>query len=88
MATCLKFEVFDVYNQKEHKMNAIGQVQCQVMELFMSVEQVLRLEVMYDGAICGYLIVRAWRVRMGGRREGGSWEGGGGKGGGKEGESR
>lgn len=70
MATRLKFEVFDVYNQKEHKMNAIGQAQCQVMELLMSVEQVLRIEVMYDGGICGYIIVRAWRVRMGEEGEG------------------
>ena len=65
MTTCLKFEVFDVYNQKEHKMCAIGQVQCQVMELLMSAEQVVRLEVKYDGATSGYIIVRAWRVRMG-----------------------
>ena len=65
MATRLKFEVFDVYDQKDHKMNAIGQAQCQVLGLLMSVEQVLRLEVIYDGATCGYLIVKAWRVSKG-----------------------
>ncbi len=72
MATRLKFEVFDVYDQKDHKMNAIGQAQCQVMELLMSMEQVLRLEVIFDNATCGYLIVRAWRVsaQSGKRREG------------------
>ena len=73
MATRLKFEVFDVYDQKDHKMTAIGQAQCQVMELLMSVEQVLRLDVIYDGATCGYLIARAWRVC--GREEGGYVEG-------------
>ena len=65
MATKLKFEVFDVYDRKEHKMNPIGQAQCRVMDLLMSVEQVQRLEIVYDGAICGYLTVRAWRVSRG-----------------------
>ena len=63
MATMLKFEVFDVFNRKEHQMNPIGQAQCEVKELLMSMEQVMRLPVLYDGAICGYLTVRAWRVR-------------------------
>ncbi len=62
MATRLKFEVYDVYNRKEHSMNPIGHAQCKVMELLMSVEQVQRLEIIYDEAICGYLTVRAWRV--------------------------
>lgn len=64
MATQLKFEVFDVVNRKEHKMNPIGQAQCQVMQLFMSAELIQRLEIVYDNATCGYLILRAWRVRL------------------------
>ncbi len=62
MATNLKFEVFDMFNRKEQKMNPIGQAQCKVMELLMSVKLVQRLEIKYDGAVYGYLTVRAWRV--------------------------
>ena len=51
-----------MYDRKEHKMCPIGQALCQVMELLMTVEQVQRLEIVYDGAVCGYLTVRAWRV--------------------------
>ena len=64
MATMLKFEVFDVFNRKQHKMNPIGQAQCEVKQLLMSMEQIMRLEVLYDGVVCGYLTVRAWRVSM------------------------
>jgi hypothetical protein len=79
MATNLKFEVYDVFNRKEQKMNPIGQAQCKVMELLMSIQQVQRLEIKYDGAVYGFLTVRAWRVREGkreGGREGGVREGG------------
>lgn len=62
MATKLKFEVFDVFDRKEHKMNPIGQAQCKVMELLMSVEQIQRLQILFDGVVCGFLTVRAWRV--------------------------
>lgn len=62
MATQLKFEVHDVFDRKEHKMKPIGQAHCSVMELLMSVEQIQRLEIKYNGAICGYLTLRAWRV--------------------------
>ena len=62
MATNLKFEVFDVFNRKEHQMNPIGQAQCKVMELLMTMEQIQRLPILFDEAICGYLTVRAWRV--------------------------
>lgn len=63
MATNLKFEVFDMFNRKEQKMNPIGQAQCKVMELLMSVKLVQRLEIKYDGAVYGYLTVRAWRAK-------------------------
>lgn len=63
MATNLKFEVFDVFNRKEHRMNPIGQAQCKIMELLMTMEQIQRLPILYDEAICGYLTIRAWRVR-------------------------
>ncbi len=76
MATRLKFEVFDVFNRREHKMNPIGQAQCQVKDLLMSVEQVQRLEILYDEAIYGYLTVRIWWVSLGGRgRRGGGING-------------
>ena len=67
MATNLKFEVFDMFNRKEQKMNPIGQAQCKVMELLMSLQQVLRLEIKYNGAVCGFLTVKAWRVSGRGR---------------------
>lgn len=63
MATNLKFEVFDMFNRKEQKMNPIGQAQCKVMELLMSLQQVLRLEIKYNGAVCGFLTVKAWRAK-------------------------
>ena len=48
-------------------MNLIGQAQCSVKDLLMSVEQVQRLEILYDGAIYGYLTVRIWWVSLTGR---------------------
>lgn len=71
ISTKLKFEVFDVYNRKEHKMNPVGQAQCLVMDLLRSVDRVQRLQIVYDGAVCGYLTVRAWRVSWVREKEGG-----------------
>ena len=62
LGTWLKFEVFDVYDRQASKMCPIGQTQCHVMELIRSPNQQQRLEVIFDGGVCGYLVVRACKV--------------------------
>jgi len=62
MATRLKFEVFDVYDRAETKVCPIGAAQCQVMSLLRAPDQSQRLEVLFDGAVCGYLTIRATKV--------------------------
>jgi len=43
----------------------IGKAQSQVMELIRAPGQSQRLEVNFNGGICGYLHVRAWRSQEG-----------------------
>lgn len=63
MATQLKFEVFDVYDRRESQMCPIGQSQCRVQDLVQAPNQQQRLEILFDGAVCGYLTVNVMKVR-------------------------
>ena len=63
MATKLKFEVFDVYDRQETKVCPIGQAHCQVMGLLRSPDQSQRHDIIFDGAVCGYLTIKASKVR-------------------------
>ena len=47
------------------QMCPIGQAQGQVMDLVRAPGQTQRLEIKFDGSICGYLHVRAWRSQDG-----------------------
>lgn len=63
MATQLKFEVFDVYDRRESQMCPIGQSQCQVQDLVQTQNQRKRLEILFDGAVCGYLTAHVLKVK-------------------------
>ena len=63
MATQIKFEVFDVYDRRESQMCPIGQSQCRVQDLVQTPSQQQRLEILFDGAVCGYLTVNVIQVR-------------------------
>lgn len=65
MATQLKFEVFDVYDRRESQMCPIGQCQCLVQELVQARNQQKRLEILFDGAVCGYLTAHVMQVTLG-----------------------
>lgn len=69
MATQLKFEVFDVYDRRESQMCPIGQSQCRVQDLVQAPNQQQRLEILFDGAVCGYLTVNVMKVRRERERE-------------------
>ena len=62
IATKLKFEVFDVYDRMETKVCPIGAAHCDVMGLLRAPDQSQRHEILFDGAVCGYLTIRATKV--------------------------
>ena len=62
MATQLKFEVFDVYDRRESQMCPIGQSHCRVQDLVQAPNQQQRLEILFDGSVCGYLTVHVMKV--------------------------
>ncbi len=69
MATQIKFEVFDVYDRRESHMCPIGQSQCRVQDLVQVPSQQQRLEILFDGAVCGYLTVNVIQVSGGQGKE-------------------
>ena len=73
MATQLKFEVFDVYDRRESQMCPIGQSQCRVQDLVQVPSQQQRLEILFDGAVCGYLTVNVIQVNRKKREGGRGW---------------
>ena len=58
MATNLKFEVFDVYDKVDSKMVPMGQAQCKLMDLVRTINQSLRLEIVFNGSTCGFLHIK------------------------------
>lgn len=51
-------------------MSPIGQSICTVMDIMRSPETCCKLEVRFDDSICGFLHIRAWKVRGCGLRRG------------------
>ena len=79
LSTRIKFEVFDKHESKVRmwlivgvvlscsvscsQMCPIGQATCTVLDIIKAPDTCCRLEVKFNNAACGYLHIRAWKVR-------------------------